>query len=441
MRLFCAVLRVFSAIADVGLAIVVAVMFVFGCLPLLFLRGASREVPPRPRMLYIGYTSLDEARAKGLLHRPEDARQIYNYGGMLSAVTVFVPFGKRKHVTRLCKDILFVECAEDLWRTFVITQKIIRVGKGCLEARRRASEHDVVMIGGPHVASIPGIFVRLTTSLRVVLFIEAFWEDILPMQKYMSLVERGLWYRWYSVLYRAFHAYVGGPSFKQDFYVGRGMSRDRIWPYIHPVNAAELNEAAGSAELPVSIRNLSGPIILSIGRLEKEKLSADCLAIAARLVAKSETFRLIIVGEGSERAALEFEIARLGLRDNVFLLGAQPQAVTYAIAQRADICFAPYMGTALVEVLLAGCAVVAYDNSAHRGIAGDGPVIFIPHGDTVKGAEALANLLNDPVVLEARRDACRRFAAAKWNEQSISASYVAPMIGKDRWIASSVQNN
>lgn len=425
-----ALLRFLCRIPDVGTAAVVAGVFVMGSIPLLLTRARPRVMPQRPRMLYVGYTTLDQAHAKGLLRTECDARQTYNPGAVLEAVTVFVPFGRRDHITPLSDDITFVERAEASWPTFGLTQKVLRVAKGCLETRRRALEHDVVMVGGPHVASLPGLFARMTTPARFVLFIEAFWEDILPMQTYMSGAERAFWHRWYPLLYRVFDAYVGGPSYKPDFYVGRGMRRDRIWPYIHQINAAALEEEGAGAELPAALRDLPGPLVISIGRLEKEKLSADCVAMAAHLAATGTDFRLVMVGEGAERPALEAEIARAGLQGRVLLLGGQPNAVTYAIARRADACFAPYMGTALVEVLLAGCAVVAYDNDPHRGIAGDGPITFVPQGDPDVAAEALAALLRDPAGLAERGEAARRYAWRKWNDAAIGEAYAAPLVGR-----------
>lgn len=430
MTAVAAILRVLAWPLDAFMAVLVGAVFGLWSLPLVLVRGRTQMPPPRPRMLYIGYTTLDQARAKGLLQQERDVRQTYNPGRVLEAVTVFIPFGKREHVTPLSDDVTFMEHAMDPWPAFALTQRLVCVARGCLETRRLALRHDVVMIGGPNVASIPGFFARLTTPARFVLFIEAFWEDLLPMQVSMSSATRIFWYRWYAMLYRIFDAYIGGPSYKPDFYVGRGMRRERIWPYIHQIDAAALEDESAGVELPAAVRDLPGPLIVSIGRLEKEKLSADCVAMATRLAATGTDFRMIMIGEGSERTVLETNIARAGLEGRVILLGAQPNAVAYAIARRADACFAPYMGTALVEVLLAGCAVVAYDNDPHRGIAGDGPVDFVPHGDALAASEILAGLLEDPAALAIRREICRRYAWNKWNLLAIGEAFVAPLVNR-----------
>lgn len=425
-----AVLRLIDALLATVMACFSFCALALAAVVLSLLRGRPHPMPVHPRMVYLGYTSLDQARGKGLLRTALSARMTYNPGALLQAVTVFVPFGKRNHVTQLSDDIVFVERAEVPWPAFGITQKVLRVFKGCWEVRRCALSHDVVMVGGPHFVSVPALFARLTTRARFVLFVEAFWEDILPLQDYMSSVERKFWYFWYALLYRAFDAYIGGPSYKPDFYVGRGMCRERIWPYIHQINAAALETDSAEAELPLLLRDLPHPLVLSIGRLEKEKLSVDCVAMAASLAATGTDFHMIIIGDGAEREALEAEIARIGLGGKVLLLGSQPNAVTYAIAKCADACFAPYMGTALVEVLLAGCAVVAYDNDPHRGIAGDGPVIFVPHGAVAAGAEAMAALLGNMPALAKRRKASRDYAWAKWNDRAIGEAFVAPIVGR-----------
>jgi glycosyltransferase involved in cell wall biosynthesis len=349
----------------------------------------------------------------------------------LASVTVLIPFGKRSHSTRLSDDITFHELAFSLWSgTLFLTQQMVRFVLGCLESRRQAMAHDVVMIGGPNIASLPGFYARLTTPARFVLFIEAFWEDILPLQTSMSALQQVFWYRWYAALYRLFDAYIGGPSYKPDFYEGRGMRRDRIWPYIHQIDITALEEEGAKAELPKILWNVPDPWIVSIGRLEQEKLSRDCVAMARHLAASGVLFRLIMVGEGTERTALTAEIEQAGLVGRVILVGAQSNAVTYAIARRADYCFAPYMGTALVEVLLAGCAVVAYDNDPHRGIAGDGPIEFVRHGDAMGAAEVLGALLKDPNRSTALREATAGYARAKWNANAIGNAFVAPLIGR-----------
>jgi glycosyltransferase involved in cell wall biosynthesis len=88
----------------------------------------------------------------------------------------------------------------------------------------------------------------------------------------------------------------------------------------------------------------------------------------------------------------------------------------------------PYMGTALIESLLAGCAVVAFDNESHRAIAGDGPVIFVPNGSTIEAVNALKKQLMNPDLLIQYQTKSRSYAWNKRNAEEIAKSYIAPMV-------------
>jgi hypothetical protein len=74
MSLGQAFLRKVLQPVDVALATLVGLAFAICSLPLFALRGRHRQPPERPRMLYIGYTTLDQAQRKGcyVLHiRPK----------------------------------------------------------------------------------------------------------------------------------------------------------------------------------------------------------------------------------------------------------------------------------------------------------------------------------------------------------------------------------
>lgn len=415
---------------DIVLAAVSVLGFVAISLPLAVIPRRKSAVPARPTLLYIGYTTLDQAREKGLLLTERSAQITYNPGDLLGAVTVLIPFGKRAHETRLAKNISFVEIALSRRIDMLpIAFQAWRFLRGLWASRRWALKHNVVMVGGPNMASFPGIYVRLTTSRRCVVFVEAFWEEILPFQRNMGRIQRSLWYRWYGFLYRVFDAYVGGPSFKPEFYVRRGMSHKRIWPYVHQVDVEHYTAVGLVAELPKWITDLPHPWIITVGRLEQEKLSIDCVRVAELLAASGSDFTMIMIGEGSERANLTQQIELKGLKNRLVLTGALPNEQVFAIAKQAELCLAPYMGSALVEVMLAGSAVVAYDNDPHRGIAGGSPVKFVRHACPDEAADAIRHLLDAQMTLTSLRVATKEYAWNKWSMDNISNSYIAPLIG------------
>lgn len=62
--------------------------------------------------------------------------------------------------------------------------------------------------------------------------------------------------------------------------------------------------------------------ILSVGRLDEVKGHAYLVDACSRLISKGHIIRLRIAGDGPLRCELEQQIAQLGIRDNVTLLGA-----------------------------------------------------------------------------------------------------------------------
>lgn len=68
-----------------------------------------------------------------------------------------------------------------------------------------------------------------------------------------------------------------------------------------------------------------GPLIVSCGHLIERKGHHLVIDALAELRASHHEARLVVIGEGEERAALEAQIRRLGLQDHVLLTGALPQ--------------------------------------------------------------------------------------------------------------------
>ncbi len=72
-------------------------------------------------------------------------------------------------------------------------------------------------------------------------------------------------------------------------------------------------------------RDLSRPIIASIGRLSPEKGHMDLIDAAALVKKQGRDFSLVLIGDGSERSNLTEKIRALHLEDVVYLVGYLPQ--------------------------------------------------------------------------------------------------------------------
>jgi glycosyltransferase involved in cell wall biosynthesis len=113
-----------------------------------------------------------------------------------------------------------------------------------------------------------------------------------------------------------------------------GYPRDRISVIYNPADLGALaRKAAEPAEHQWFVKK-KAPIIISAGRLAKEK-DFPTLLRAFRLLTDKAPARLAIIGDGPERATLENLINELGLSGKAELLGFQENPFKYVA--RADL--------------------------------------------------------------------------------------------------------
>lgn len=142
-------------------------------------------------------------------------------------------------------------------------------------------------------------------------------------------------------------------------------------------------------------------VLMSVSRLSVEKDIAMLMRAFAALHTSRPNTRLIVVGEGPDRARLEALRTELHLTDVVDLPGrmAQPRhwmqhAAVFALASQYE-----GFGNVLIEALSCGVPVVATDCPVGpREILADGQYgLLVPVGDVHAMAQALARSLDQPL--------------------------------------------
>ncbi len=174
----------------------------------------------------------------------------------------------------------------------------------------------------------------------------------------------------------------------------------------NPVDPGPRAAAASEAELLAR-----GPVVLAAGRLVDYKGFRRLVRAFAKVEPASA--RLVILGEGAERAAIEADIARLGLGERVTLAGyvREPwddyrQAACFALASDSE----PF-GLVVVEALGNGLAVVATDCEGPREILADGRFgALVARGDEDALAAALSRALASPGDPAPRVERARAFS-------------------------------
>jgi glycosyltransferase involved in cell wall biosynthesis len=174
----------------------------------------------------------------------------------------------------------------------------------------------------------------------------------------------------------------------------------------NPVSIGEARPAASAAEL---LRR--EPLILALGRLVPEKDVGLLISAFARLELKRT--RLVIIGEGPQRQALEDRARALGVLERVEMPGYVTEPWDYF--GRARVCAissrSESFSNAVVEALAHGLPVVATD------CGGPGEIIsrpeegvLVPVGDEAAFADALATALGAPGDPEPRVARARLFS-------------------------------
>jgi glycosyltransferase involved in cell wall biosynthesis len=143
----------------------------------------------------------------------------------------------------------------------------------------------------------------------------------------------------------------------------------------------------------------AGFLVGWVGRVSREKgldVAIEALSHAGR--AGETDLRLVVAGEGAERAALQARSASLGLEDRIRWLGAVADAGRYFAAFDAFLISSRTEGTPVVlfEAMAAGVPVVATRVGGIPAVVSDSEALLVPPESPEALAAALSALRRDP---------------------------------------------
>lgn len=193
---------------------------------------------------------------------------------------------------------------------------------------------------------------------------------------------------------------------RQVVAVSSGMSQ---WLVEQGVDPGKIDVIANGVDVarfsPDFSTHEADPVIGFVGTL-KPWHGLSVLVEASRLLRlRGDRFRLLLVGDGPERAAIVHDLAAAGLSDRSELTGAVNPEDIPALLARMDIAVAPYPALdgfyfsplKVMEYMAAGKAVVAscigdIDGLVDHGVSG----CLCPPGDAAALANTLAALIGNP---------------------------------------------
>jgi sugar transferase (PEP-CTERM/EpsH1 system associated) len=241
-------------------------------------------------------------------------------------------------------------------------------------------------------------------------------------------------YRWTRRAYRPFVTHYVALSREIEGYLTNaiGVPRRRISRIINGVDTqrfrprvAEREKIAGS---PYDDPHLW--LVGTVGRLAAVKdqmtlVRAFAAAVRAR-GERSEPMRLVIVGDGPDRAKLEQAVVREGIEDRTWFAG--PRNDVAEIMRGLD-CFvlpslAEGISNTVLEAMASGLPIVATDVGGNRELLSDGDNgRIVPADDAAALAAAIGGLLDDPTHARRLGAAARRAAVERFSVERMAAEY------------------
>jgi len=143
--------------------------------------------------------------------------------------------------------------------------------------------------------------------------------------------------------------------------------------------------------------------------------------------------RLVLAGDGPERAKMQALASELGIAPKVGFIGAMEHGRIPALLGEADIAVAPYDPSGsfyfsplkIAEYLASGLAVVASSCADLNGLLRDGrSALLVPQGDAAALGRAIARLAGDPALRSHLGSEGRRVAVERLSLEAAAARLV-----------------
>jgi len=169
------------------------------------------------------------------------------------------------------------------------------------------------------------------------------------------------------------------------------------------------------------------PLICHLGRLKRYKSVEHLLRALPLVHAVLPATRLVIVGEGDHRPALEALAGELGIREAVRFTGQVSHEEKVCWLNRAWVAVNPSpkegWGLTVIEANACGVPVVAADSPGLRDSVQDHETgLLYPYGEIETLAAGLITLLRDRELRERMGEAARRWAGTfSWDESARKA--------------------
>lgn len=166
-------------------------------------------------------------------------------------------------------------------------------------------------------------------------------------------------------------------------------------------------------------------VLVSCGRLHPEKGYDLLLQAFYQLTKDYDNLMLWLIGDGQQRSELAMEIQRLGLTDQVFLLGHQENPYWYLAQSDIYVASSHYEGSPLapMEALSLGLSVVAAPSTVEPLALNDEIAVCLPGLSIDLISSGIRQLLDNSTLEQKIRKASPQFAQ-RYSIDQTAESYV-----------------
>lgn len=150
---------------------------------------------------------------------------------------------------------------------------------------------------------------------------------------------------------------------------------------------------------------VQGQIIVAVGDLDKLKNFEALIDMMPAIIAKHPDAKMLIIGEGPQRTALEDKINEMGLEESVMLTGQVEKKLLFTYLKIADVFVSSSLfegfSYSILEAASLGVPIVATQVGGNRELIEDGVTgSLISLGDQAGFIAAVEKILTDSALAE-----------------------------------------
>lgn len=217
-----------------------------------------------------------------------------------------------------------------------------------------------------------------------------------------------------------------------DEIAARGIPRERLSVVKNGVDLGMFSPGPRDESIRVRL-GLSGKFVAAYVGTHGMAHGLATMLDAAKLLKDDDRFRLLLIGEGADKAALKERAAREGL-SNVLFLDQQPHKEIPALLRAADATLVLLKAKDLFKTVIpskifefmgvARPIVIGVDGEARRIVEDAGSGLFVPPESGEDLAAALRMLASDPDACERMGVKGRAYVEAHFSRAALARKYL-----------------